>query len=127
MKTKVNPPHKSKINGAQVASMLIGLLIAFGLIPPEWEEEALAAVAGLIPIFTIWARTFGTVPKFLPKIAIGVLASTLVVSQADASNCAPRVMVLAWVSGKLEQAPQTRAMSSTDLMVEPFAVPMVIH
>ena len=63
MKTQINRPATSKINWTALVMALVGIAVAFDLIPPEAEEPIVTATMIAGPALIATFRTWFTEPK----------------------------------------------------------------
>lgn len=63
MKTQINHPALSKINGVAILILAVGVANTAGWIPQEYHEHALTAATLLAPALIVVARTWFTAPK----------------------------------------------------------------
>jgi len=62
MKTRINHPVASKINGLAIAILAIGIANEVGYIPDQWHTYAIEAATLPAPVLVVISRSFFTAP-----------------------------------------------------------------
>ena len=61
--SNMNSPAKSKINWTALATLVVGVLVATGIVPEEAKEPLMELTLLVVPVLIITFRTWFTEPR----------------------------------------------------------------